>query len=164
LGLGETIIFFNNSDRFESRVPEGLIDTASGVVCCPNNFEGHEDMAEGVVRVTSLANYDRWAELDQMEYENQKRRCYDRAISEVVRLVPDFRSRVTYVDMFTPCTIHKYTGHVQGGVYGAPSKQRDGRTFLENLYLCGTDQGYLGIIGALLSGITISNLQVLSKT
>jgi hypothetical protein len=32
------------------------------------------------------------------------------------------------------------------------------------LFLCGTDQGYLGIIGAMLSGITVANLHVLSRT
>ena len=66
-------------------------------------------------------------------------------------------------DMFTPRTIQRYTGHVNGAVYGSPKKRRDGCTPVENLFICGTDQGFLGIIGAMLSGITIANLQVLSK-
>jgi hypothetical protein len=39
-----------------------------------------------------------------------------------------------------------------------------GQTHLENLFLCGTDQGYLGIIGSMLSGITIANLHLLRGT
>ena len=77
--------------------------------------------------------------------------------------MPGFRERLIFSDMFTPRTIHRYTGHLNGGVYGAPQKIRDGRTHLENLFLCGTDQGFLGIIGAMLSGITMANLHVLSK-
>jgi hypothetical protein len=32
---------------------------------------------------------------------------------------------------------------------------------VENLYLCGTDQGFLGIVGSMLSGITIANRYLL---
>ncbi|MGB0717448.1 MAG: hypothetical protein ACPGXK_16345, partial [Phycisphaerae bacterium] len=66
--------------------------------------------------------------------------------------------RVVTTDMFTPKTIKRYTGHLAGAVYGSPRKRRDGLTPVENLYVCGTDQGFLGIIGAMLSGITIANL------
>ena len=48
-------------------------------------------------------------------------------------------------DMFTPTTIVRYTGHENGAVYGAPDKQFDGRTHLDNLFICGTDQGLVGI-------------------
>jgi hypothetical protein len=32
-----------------------------------------------------------------------------------------------------------------------------------NLYLCGTDQGFLGIVGAMLSGISMANYHILQK-
>ena len=64
-------------------------------------------------------------------------------------------------DMFTPRTVRKYTGHLNGAIYGAPKKIKDGLTHLENLYLAGTDQGFLGIVGAMLSGISMANLHVL---
>lgn len=64
-------------------------------------------------------------------------------------------------DMFTPRTVEKYTGHLNGAIYGAPNKIKDGHTHLENLYLAGTDQGFLGIVGAMLSGISMANLHVL---
>ena len=60
--------------------------------------------------------------------------------------------------MFTPTTVHKFTGRIGGAVYGSPKKNKTGKTHLENLFLCGTDQGFLGIVGAMLSGITIANL------
>jgi phytoene dehydrogenase-like protein len=70
-------------------------------------------------------------------------------------------SETVAIDFFTPRTIARYTGHFHGAIYGAPEKIRDGHTHLENLYLCGTDQGLLGIIGAMLSGISMANLHIL---
>ena len=69
---------------------------------------------------------------------------------------------VVDIDMFTPTTIHRFTGHDNGAVYGAPDKRYDGRTHLENLYICGTDQGFVGIVGTILSGITVVNQHFLS--
>ena len=66
--------------------------------------------------------------------------------------------------MFTPTTIVRYTGHAGGAIYGAPKKRYDGATFLQNLYLCGTDQGYVGIVGALVSGIAAANHRVLQAS
>ena len=50
---------------------------------------------------------------------------------------------------------------INGAVYGCPEKIKDGRTHLGNLFLCGTDQGFLGITGSMLSGISIANLHLL---
>ena len=79
------------------------------------------------------------------------------------RFMPDCRGSVIDTDVFTPRTIKKFTGHINGAVYGAPKKRLDGRTHLDNLYICGTDQGFLGIVGAMLSGITIANLHLLKR-
>ena len=72
--------------------------------------------------------------------------------------------RTVAKDMFTPRTVKKYTGHLNGAIYGCPKKIKDGRTHLENLYIAGTDQGFLGIVGALLSGISISNKYCLKQS
>jgi len=48
-------------------------------------------------------------------------------------------------------------------VYGAPEKLKTGKTPIENLFICGTDQGFLGIVGAMLSGISMANLHVLKR-
>ncbi len=165
LGLEATIIFHNDSPRFTYARPDALVDVRSGVICFPNNFERHEDMTEGIIRLTTLANFDRWCVLDEEAYARAKRECYDEIVAHAAGLgvVPDFRERVVFTDTFTPRTIRKFTGHINGAVYGAPRKIRAGRTRLRNLFICGTDQGLLGIIGAMLSGITMANLHVLSN-
>jgi len=162
VGHEAAIVFFNDSERFVYAQPDDLVDVRSGVICCPTNFLGHENLIEGPVRMTCLANYDRWVGLDEPAYVEAKRRCHERLVESVVRFMPDFRPHVVFVDTFTPRTIHRYTGHLGGAVYGAASKVPDGRTRLRNLFVCGTDQGLVGIVGALLSGISMANRHVLS--
>lgn len=165
LGHDRTIVFYNDSDKFHWEKPaDELCDVRTGVICSPNNFAYSADdgqLDEGVVRITSLANFDRWASLSEEEYRLEKLRCYDQVVASAVRYVPDYRGRVVATDMFTPKTIRRYTGHDNGAVYGAPEKLLDGRTHLENLFLCGTDQGFVGIIGAIMSGISITNQHLL---
>jgi phytoene dehydrogenase-like protein len=161
LGFDHTAVFFNDSPRMHWQKPQAeLCDVRTGVICSPNNFAYAPDageLAEGQVRITSLANFDRWRAIPELDYRLQKLRWYDRMVASAVRFIPDFRSRVIETDMFTPTTIRRYTGHENGAVYGAPHKQLDGRTHLDNVFLCGTDQGFCGIVGSIISGIAMAN-------
>lgn len=164
MGYQTAIAFYNNSDRFDYRRPDELVDVSSGVVCCPNNFQYQDPLPEGMIRITNLANFDLWNRLDEEDYRVQKAIWRETALNEVVKFVPDFRDSILFADTFTPKTIHRFTGHVNGAVYGAPDKVKTGRTHLDNLFICGTDQGFVGIVGAMLSGISMANLHVLQKT
>jgi phytoene dehydrogenase-like protein len=163
MGHETTIIFYNNSDRFDYRKPDELINVSSGVICCPNNFQYKNSLPEGMIRITNLANFDLWNRLNEEEYKAQKAVWLGKSLNEVVKLIPDFRDSIVFTDVFTPKTIHRYTGHINGAVYGTPNKTKMGITHLENLFICGTDQGFLGIVGAMLSGISMANLHVLQK-
>ncbi len=167
-GWGEdTIIFFNDSDCFDYSQARDQVDLRSGVICFPNNFDyGDQHFTEGLFRVTALANYDLWAHLPEETYQADKRRWFEQITRSARRFLPTVDEATlaqaqVATDMFTPRTIRKFTGHLNGAIYGAPHKVRNGRTHLQNLYLCGTDQGFLGIIGAMLSGISMANYHVL---
>jgi phytoene dehydrogenase-like protein len=162
-GYDTTIIFFNNSDKLSYRRPDDLVDVSSGVICCPNNFYFESPLPEAMIRVTNMANFDLWNKLEQEEYKAQKAAWLETSLEEVVKFMPDFRGSIVYTDVFTPKTIHRFTGHLNGAVYGTPNKIKTGRTHLDNLFICGTDQGFLGIVGAMLSGISMANLHVLQK-
>jgi phytoene dehydrogenase-like protein len=168
LGWGDdTIVFFNDSERFEYAEPAAQADLRSGVICFPNNFEfGPRELPEGLLRITCLANYDQWAGLPEERYRADKLAWLDASICAARRFLPEVADEAlaagtVATDIFTPRTITRYTGHLRGSIYGAPEKIRDGHTHLQNLYLCGTDQGLLGIIGAMLSGISMANLHIL---
>jgi phytoene dehydrogenase-like protein len=148
--------------------PSELCDVRSGVVCSPENFaydepHEHSDADRGTMRVTVLANFDRWRSLGDEDYRVEKLRWYDRIAESAVRFVPDYRAHVVDTDMFTPTTIVRYTGHENGAIYGAPQKQLDGRTHLQNLFICGTDQGLVGIVGSITSGIAMANRHCLRE-
>lgn len=170
-GWEDTIIFFNEGERFCYRQPDELVDPRSGVICLPNNYRYDEgqQLSEGILRVTAMANYERWCQLPEAEYRARKEYWYRELQQQALRFLPGqvstegLSADTVATDMFTPRTITKYTGHLAGAIYGAPHKARDGSTHLENLYLCGTDQGFLGIVGAMLSGISMANYHILGK-
>jgi phytoene dehydrogenase-like protein len=161
LGFDRTIVFYNQGREFHWERPEHqLCDTRTGVICSPNNYlytpeEG--GLPEGVIRITTLANHDRWSGLEENKYKAAKVTEYNAAIESSVQFMPDFRDHVIATDVFTPKTIRRFTWHDNGAVYGAPDKRLDGVTHLDNLYLCGTDQGFVGIVGAIVSGISMAN-------
>jgi phytoene dehydrogenase-like protein len=166
-GWDDTIIFFNTRERFHyARVEDDLIDPTSGVICFPNNYDyGERQLDEGFLRITAMANHDQWCALDEETYQAQKEHWYEELQKVALDILPAGKlpldqHRVAK-DMFTPRTVRKFTGHLNGAIYGAPKKYREGRTHLENLYIAGTDQGFLGIVGAMLSGISMANLHVL---
>jgi phytoene dehydrogenase-like protein len=162
LGHRETIVFYNRTPRFRYARPETPVDVDSGIICSPNNFQYDQPLPEGTVRITSLADPGYWLGLEDDEaYRRAKDDAGRRMLDSALSVMPDFRPHVIDSDMFTPKTIRRFTGHTNGCVYGAPQKVLDGRTHLDNLYLCGTDQGYLGIIGSMLSGISIANAYLL---
>jgi phytoene dehydrogenase-like protein len=113
------------------------------------------------MRITALANFQGWADLAEEQYRVEKLGWYDQLVAAAVRFVPDFRRHTIDTDMFTPTTIRRYTWHDNGAVYGAPRKRISGKTHLKNLFICGTDQGFVGIVGAIVSGISIANQHLL---
>ena len=120
------------------------------------------------MRVTSLANYHNWATLPKDIYNQKKMELFPQIQASALRFLPSidknlWESSTLTTDMFTPTTIKKYTGHLDGTIYGAKTKNLSGKTHLNNLYIIGTDQGYLGIVGAMLSGITIANQVLMGK-
>jgi phytoene dehydrogenase-like protein len=165
----DTIVFFNDSERFDYSRAEELVDPRSGVICFPNNFDyAGGDLPEGLFRVTCLASYGKWAALAEPDYQAAKTTWLAGMQRSARRFLPPVADAVlaqnlVTTDMFTPRTVRKFTGHLNGAIYGAPRKVKDGRTHLSNLYLCGTDQGFLGIIGAMLSGISMANYHILQK-
>lgn len=168
LGCDETIVFFNDSERFHYEQSENPIDLRSGVICCPNNYlyRDGESLEEGMLRITGMASHALWTGYDEETYVQQKATWFPRMVESALRFVPQMNSqeifdKTVFSDMFTPRTITKFTGHFGGAVYGAPDKSKNGLTELGNLYLAGTDQGFLGIVGAMLSGISMANKHIL---
>ncbi len=161
LGHTDTIVFFNRGDSLVYSQPHEAVSYESGVICCPENYADQEPDEGGVVRLTLMANATHWQGYTPDEYAAAKEQAWQRGMQTLASYGPDLSAHVTQKDIFTPATIERFTGHLFGAVYGCPDKDRSGTTPLEGLFLCGTDQGYLGIVGAMLSGVAMANRHAL---
>jgi phytoene dehydrogenase-like protein len=160
LRCDETIIFYNLDEHFDYRRPDEAININCGVICFPENFHDLPLADEFQLRVTHPANYDVWNSFGPDEYLEQKKIWAARSAERVREIIGNYQENILYQDVFTPITIEKFTGKANGAIYGSPIKLRDGVTPLANLFVAGTDQGYLGIVGAMLSGVTMVNKHI----
>ncbi|MGA0903871.1 MAG: phytoene desaturase family protein [Opitutales bacterium] len=170
-GWDETIVFFNESNKFDYNCPDGLVDLRSGVICMPDNYGPADESQDSKIRVTHPANFSKWSVLSENEYSDQKSYWESTLLENAMQYLPNgheisgkLNEQTTLVDTFTPKTIKRFTSHVNGTLYGSPTKRRDGSTKFKNLYLAGTDQGYVGIVGAMLGGIAVANNQILRES
>ncbi len=164
LGEDSTLIFYCNSEKIRYRKPEEPVDLDSGVICFPGNFD-YTDSYNGpeMVRVTHMADYDYWFGIEGLQYMKAKADWRLRSLETIANVTSDFRDHIKFSDIFTPDTVRRYTGHINGAVYGSPDKLKRGVTNLRKLYICGSDQGYLGIVGAMLSGVIMANVIMKEK-
>ncbi|PIE57698.1 MAG: phytoene dehydrogenase [Desulfobulbus propionicus] len=161
LHSGEAILFYSHADSVRYRQPGELIDPQWGVICFSQNFQGLEQMEESQIRVTNAANYSLWQALSSRQYRQEKRRCAHEAVASSSRIIGPYAEDIVFQDSFTPLTIERFTRKKAGAVYGSPVKLATGKTPWKNLYIAGTDQGYLGIVGSMLSGVVMVNTHVL---
>ena len=162
LGYDHTIVFFNDCEKFHWEKPDELVDVRSGVICSPNNFAYDEPLDEGMMRITALANFDRWRALDEDAYRRpssagttgwRPRRCASCPTFARMSSTPTCSRR-------RRSTLHRPR---QRRDLRRAGKALDGTTHLKNLFICGTDQGFVGIVGAIISGITMANRHLLAR-
>lgn len=169
----KTCIFFCNKDKYTYCRPSTPVEHDIGVINFPGHFHGREKEKYAQIRATHPANYELWLEAAggknglgkrSQAYTDLKLESEERSLKILGEIIGNFSENIVYRDTFTPLTIERYSGKAQGAVYGSPVKVKDGRTKLDNFFLAGTDQGFLGIIGAMLSGVIAVNNHVLSQS
>jgi len=162
-----SIIFFNTGDTFRYAAPPEAVDFTSGVLCLPANFLGCQPpQAETAwLRTTHLANYEKWRAIaaSPAAYQAAKQTMAAQSLAVAEKILGISLENAVCDDNFTPLTVARFTGKRHGGIYGAPGKIKDGDLGFANLFLAGTDQGFLGIIGAMLSGVSMVNRHILPK-
>ncbi len=160
-----TIIFFNNGTTFNYAKPTDRVDFNSGVICMPQNFQNLDVRPYKEVRTTHLANYDEWKSLshDKALYTAAKDETAAASLPVAEKILGNFGKNIVYRDTFTPLTIERFTTKKHGAIYGNPIKIKNGDIGYTNLFLAGTDQGFLGIVGSMLSGVSIVNQHILPR-
>ena len=165
LGISPGIAFISETEHFHYGRPAVPVDDRSLVLCAPDNFgpppAGPAPEPCRTLRVTRLADFAPWFAATPEQYRTLKAEALAAERARIERRFPGLRGHVLEAEMFTPRTVGRFTGRQNGAIYGSPDKCRSGRTPLANLYLAGTDQGFLGIVGSLLSGIAVANRHLL---
>ncbi|MDR3211121.1 MAG: FAD-dependent oxidoreductase [Planctomycetota bacterium] len=170
-GLSDTALFYSRQDRFAfgPAAGEELADRQAGVVCALGNYALPEESRRHIVKISQLADYPAWRSLSPESYPAAKQRVAAGMREDLAQLGVDLaplRERDgkfgVFDDVFTPLTLERFTRHRKGALYGSPRKSRNGATACPNLFLIGADQGFHGIVGAMLSGVAMANRHVLA--
>ncbi|MBF0312694.1 MAG: NAD(P)/FAD-dependent oxidoreductase [Oligoflexia bacterium] len=174
-----SVVFYNERPghyRYAAPLECTAIDTSSALICFPDNYLDAQKQTipseELVIRVSLLANFDYWEKLRKVraDYLRAKEYVLEESIKLVLRYLKregvelsylEIKDKIIFHDVFTPWTIRRYGGREGAAVYGHERKSRDGKTPYSQLYLCGSDQGFVGVVGAMLSGIAIANQYVI---
>lgn len=161
----KTIIFYCDDKSFDYQQPDREADFRSGVICFPFNFSGRPEEPYVEIRTTHLASYTKWKSLlhNTEQYNHQKKHVRNGSLKVVEKFIGKINNDIIFEDTFTPLTIERYTAKQDGAIYGRPEKVKDGNIGFDNLFLAGTDQGFLGIVGSMLSGISIVNQHILAR-
>jgi phytoene dehydrogenase-like protein len=177
IGMADTVIFYSFSNRFDYGRPDGLVGEGNGVICATGNYAPLPSRAAGTnadpgcLKITQLASFPAWSRLDADGYAAAKRKTAAGMAAALARLKVELPAKggsghkrvAPFDDLFTPMTLRRYARHAEAALYGSPVKTRAGAAFRDNLFLIGADQGFQGIVGAMLSGVTMANLHVLKK-
>jgi phytoene dehydrogenase-like protein len=160
-----TVIFYSDRSPFRYQQPDSYSDLDSGVICLPFNFDTISPTGFIEVRSTHLASYEKWKSARQTGevYNETKISVRRNSLAVIEKYLGKFSDNIVYEDTFTPITIERYTAKRRGAIYGSPEKVKDGDIGFDNLFLAGTDQGFLGIVGSMLSGVSIVNQHILPR-
>lgn len=162
-GVESSLLFASDEQPFTWRIPRALPEkfehfTVSAADC----YEGLEATGPHHLKVGTYVKGDAWIDLPAELYA-AKKAAHEAMLQERLRaLMPnvDF-SRVVRTESATPRSVRRYTGHMNGAIYGASQKNFLGSVGLKNLTLCGNDRGGIGIMGAAINGVIAANLDVL---
>lgn len=106
-----------------------------------------------------------WIGRTAVAYAEAKARRQAELIESLKAVFPGVRAeRARLVESLTPATVARYTHHVDGAIYGAQAKNFSGVGESHGLYICGNDQGGIGIIGAAISGLAMANRALLDMS
>jgi phytoene dehydrogenase-like protein len=161
LGVRDTVHFSSSQNVLDWRIPRTrpFVDIATFAALDNYSFP---DITNGHFKASFFSHFDEWRNLNEVEYANQKERYSTLAWQATREHYPDLAAASpTVTDAFTPTTVMRYTGHPNGSIYGGETKSFDGRSELKNLFIVGNDQGGIGIMGALTSGVIIVNYNIL---
>ncbi|OIQ85115.1 hypothetical protein GALL_330590 [mine drainage metagenome] len=161
LGIRDTLHFAASCVDYTWRIPGDRVFSDLITYSANDNY-AYPQPGHAHFKISCFSHYSEWSLADRAAYEAQKRRYADELLKVTYGYYPALAEAKPLVeDLFSPLTVERYTRHPGGTIYGGAVKTWDGRTAIPNLFIIGNDQGGVGIMGAMTSGVLVSNLQVI---
>ena len=158
----------NQAFQKQSTAPDKSID------CCYISFASLKDETQTThtAQILLFVDYEffsQWQEQNwrhrEQEYYQLKEAIAQNILNFVESHYPGFKDLIEYYELATPLTFAHFDASDRGAIYGIPyvpermgKKWLRAKTPIKNLYLTGMDVFSLGIIGALLGGITTAGV------
>ena len=157
-GFQDAVLFLCRTPEF-AFAPTDRGEEQALLVCAPGNYQGEEESSEAtLLRISAMTRKELWDKAqDPQKYEHRKRQAAESLRQALEQDFPALAQAATLLAVFPRFPVQAFTGHVHGAIYGSPKKLSQGETGIPGLLLAGTDQGLLGIVGALLSGVLVAN-------
>lgn len=159
-GLEAAVTFWCRQDEFTFHAgQQQTVADSALLVCAPGNYPGCTGEEAQLLRLSALTAPGLWLDPSVPEdvYTGNKKAAAQMLQQALATQWPLLAAHMHCIDFFTPRTFRRFTGHCNGAIYGSPDKLRDFSSGIENLQIAGTDQGLLGIVGAMLSGVLAAN-------
>ncbi len=160
-----TLQLISEQERFDWKAPDerGAFDHLTLAASAFYDFA--EEPHAKHFKIGCFQKGELWLGLDEETYQREKNHLEERLLQVLLARYPGLRDvEAEHCESLTPRTVVTYTSHLNGGIYGGAEKTFDGTTAVQDLFIIGNDQGGIGIMGALTSGVVVSNFQVILKS
>ena len=153
-------------NRVEKDINEG---NYSQMPYCVTIYENivpeYQNNDESTLTMMQICNYKDWENINKEEYLQKKARIANIFLDRLEKVYPGIKEKVKHIELATPLTVKRYTGHTNGAIYGAAQtvsqslhRSLSQLTPIPRLYLVGAwtrpGAGYSGVIS---SGYNLAN-------
>jgi phytoene dehydrogenase-like protein len=162
LGVKNSLVFLSKQPRFDWHMPKHWDEIFHCTLSVADSYAGIENTAPHHLKIGTYQIGTPWFGLEQPVYEERKTALQNKLLAEISQLFPALDlTQARRIESLTPRTVHQYTAHDTGAIYGATEKLFGGQTKTGNLFICGNDQGGIGVMGACISGVIVANATLL---
>ncbi|XXM71418.1 phytoene desaturase family protein [Lysinibacillus sphaericus] len=156
-------IFINNYydlNRIEQDMFNGRYEEMPVCLTIYENIvPDYQNPLESTLTMMQICSYKDWVNLEKEQYLEKKRNITEIYLKRLEAIYPGIREKIKHIELATPMTVERYTGHSEGAIYGAAQTVSQSLhrslpqiTPIPQLYLVGAwtrpGAGYSGVISS----------------
>lgn len=147
-------------NRVERDIDEGKYNEMPYALTIYENIvPDYQNTFESTLTMMQICSYKDWVELSKEQYLEKKRNITQIYLDRLEKIYPGIKNKVRHIEIATPLTVERYTGHTAGAIYGAAQTVEQSlhrnlpqMTPIPGLYLVGAwtrpGAGYSGVISS----------------